>query len=81
MTNFNFISHFFVSGWNLRGLQCYQFFNIRHSWQKASELCKRYVYHYQAKNISLLRFLFLQKKSYYNFRILWPRHFHANHVH
>jgi len=29
-------------GWKLRGLHCYQFFNIRHSWLKASELCKRY---------------------------------------
>jgi hypothetical protein len=29
-------------GWKLRGLSCYQFFNIRHSWQKASDLCKRY---------------------------------------
>ena len=33
--------HFFFSGWKLRGLHCYQFFNIRHSWLKASELCKR----------------------------------------
>ena len=28
--------------WKLHGLTCYQFFDIRHSWQKASELCKRY---------------------------------------
>jgi len=28
--------------WKLKGLYCYQFFDIRHSWQKASELCKRY---------------------------------------
>jgi len=28
--------------WKLHGLNCYQFFSIRHSWQKASELCKRY---------------------------------------
>ena len=32
----------FISGWELHGLHCYQFFNVRHSWQKASELCKRY---------------------------------------
>lgn len=29
-------------GWKLRGLHCYQFFNIKHSWSKASELCQRY---------------------------------------
>jgi len=28
--------------WELQGIYCYQFFDIRHSWQKASELCKRY---------------------------------------
>ena len=28
--------------WKLHGLNCYQFFSIRHSWQQASELCKRY---------------------------------------
>ena len=39
--NFSTISSF--SGqWKLHGLNCYQFFSIRHSWQKASELCKRY---------------------------------------
>ena len=27
--------------WELHGINCYQFFDIRHSWQKASELCKR----------------------------------------
>ena len=32
----------YFSGWELHGLHCYQFFNVRHSWQKASELCKRY---------------------------------------
>ena len=32
----------FVSGWSLHGLHCYQFFNFKHSWNKASELCKRY---------------------------------------
>ena len=36
----NIIYYYFL-GWKLRGLHCYQFFNIRHSWQKASELCKR----------------------------------------
>lgn len=33
----------FVSGWDLRGLHCYKFFNIRHSWEKAAELCRRSV--------------------------------------
>ncbi|EZA50646.1 Sushi, von Willebrand factor type A, EGF and pentraxin domain-containing protein [Ooceraea biroi] len=31
-----------VSGWELRGIHCYKFFNIRHSWEKAAELCRRY---------------------------------------
>ncbi|CAG9863735.1 unnamed protein product [Phyllotreta striolata] len=30
------------TGWELRGLHCYKFFNIRHSWEKAAELCRRY---------------------------------------
>ncbi|KAH1029275.1 hypothetical protein HUJ05_002540 [Dendroctonus ponderosae] len=30
------------NGWELRGLYCYKFFNIRHSWEKAAELCRRY---------------------------------------
>ncbi|XP_028131495.1 sushi, von Willebrand factor type A, EGF and pentraxin domain-containing protein 1 isoform X2 [Diabrotica virgifera virgifera] len=30
------------AGWELRGLNCYKFFNIRHSWEKAAELCRRY---------------------------------------
>ncbi|ENN80781.1 hypothetical protein YQE_02790, partial [Dendroctonus ponderosae] len=29
------------NGWELRGLYCYKFFNIRHSWEKAAELCRR----------------------------------------
>ncbi|XP_052128948.1 sushi, von Willebrand factor type A, EGF and pentraxin domain-containing protein 1 [Frankliniella occidentalis] len=29
-------------GWELRGLHCYKFFTIRHSWEKAAELCRRY---------------------------------------
>nr|CAD7258136.1 unnamed protein product [Timema shepardi] len=27
--------------WELRGLHCYKFFSIRHSWEKAAELCRR----------------------------------------
>ncbi|XP_063243609.1 sushi, von Willebrand factor type A, EGF and pentraxin domain-containing protein 1 isoform X2 [Bacillus rossius redtenbacheri] len=30
------------NGWELRGLHCYKFFSIRHSWEKAAELCRRY---------------------------------------
>ncbi|XP_022825719.1 sushi, von Willebrand factor type A, EGF and pentraxin domain-containing protein 1 isoform X1 [Spodoptera litura] len=30
------------NGWELKGLHCYKFFNIRHSWEKAAELCRRY---------------------------------------
>ncbi|XP_045468348.1 sushi, von Willebrand factor type A, EGF and pentraxin domain-containing protein 1 isoform X2 [Harmonia axyridis] len=30
------------NGWELRGLHCYKYFNIRHSWEKAAELCRRY---------------------------------------
>ena len=33
------------SGWRLHGLHCYQFFNFKHSWNKASELCQRYGSH------------------------------------
>ena len=81
--------HFLFSGWNLRGLQCYQFFNIRHSWQKASELCKRYVYHYSMftffrQNISSKIFLVLAKKNHNEIfifsgkkRCLWPPYLHA----
>ncbi|XP_071520140.1 uncharacterized protein uif isoform X2 [Panulirus ornatus] len=28
--------------WVLRGQHCYRFFNIRHSWEKAAALCKRF---------------------------------------
>ena len=39
-----FLMIFLVLGqWELQGINCYQFFDIRHSWEKASELCKRYV--------------------------------------
>ena len=40
---FNFLWFFDVSGqWELgQGYNCYQFFDIKHSWEKASELCKR----------------------------------------
>nr|XP_022919679.1 sushi, von Willebrand factor type A, EGF and pentraxin domain-containing protein 1 isoform X1 [Onthophagus taurus] len=30
------------NGWELRGLYCYKFFNINHSWEKAADLCRRY---------------------------------------
>ncbi|XP_012280254.1 sushi, von Willebrand factor type A, EGF and pentraxin domain-containing protein 1 [Orussus abietinus] len=30
------------NGWELRGTHCYKFFNIRHSWEKAAEICRRY---------------------------------------
>ncbi|XP_055387901.1 uncharacterized protein LOC129616312 isoform X2 [Condylostylus longicornis] len=30
------------NGWELRGLYCYKYFNIKHSWEKAAELCRRY---------------------------------------
>nr|CAD7426810.1 unnamed protein product [Timema monikensis] len=29
-------------GWELRGLHCYKFFSIQHSWEKAAELCRRW---------------------------------------
>ncbi|CAL4150116.1 unnamed protein product [Meganyctiphanes norvegica] len=28
--------------WVLRGQNCYRFYNIRHSWEKAAQLCKRF---------------------------------------
>ncbi|XP_073822904.1 sushi, von Willebrand factor type A, EGF and pentraxin domain-containing protein uif isoform X2 [Musca autumnalis] len=30
------------NGWELRGLYCYKYFNIKHSWEKSAELCRRY---------------------------------------
>lgn len=30
------------NGWELRGLHCYKFFSIRHSWDNAAQLCNRY---------------------------------------
>ncbi|XP_059477749.1 uncharacterized protein LOC132198041 isoform X1 [Neocloeon triangulifer] len=33
------------NGWEMRGLHCYKFFSIRHSWQKAVEICRRYGSH------------------------------------
>ncbi|CAD6227295.1 GSCOCG00006083001-RA-CDS, partial [Cotesia congregata] len=30
------------NGWELKGIYCYKFFNIKHSWEKAAELCRRY---------------------------------------
>ncbi|XP_076318247.1 uncharacterized protein LOC143229580 isoform X1 [Tachypleus tridentatus] len=28
--------------WSQNGIHCYRFFNIRHSWNKAAEVCRRY---------------------------------------
>lgn len=33
---------FLFLGWELRGLSCYKYFSIKHSWEKAAELCRRY---------------------------------------
>jgi hypothetical protein len=33
--------YMFSGRWKLQGLYCYQFFDIKHSYQKASELCQR----------------------------------------
>ncbi|XP_073992974.1 sushi, von Willebrand factor type A, EGF and pentraxin domain-containing protein uif isoform X1 [Rhodnius prolixus] len=30
------------NGWELRGLHCYKFFSIKHSWESAAQLCNRY---------------------------------------
>ncbi|XP_055635764.1 uncharacterized protein LOC129775276 isoform X1 [Toxorhynchites rutilus septentrionalis] len=30
------------TGWELRGLSCYKYFSVKHSWEKSAELCKRY---------------------------------------
>uniref|UniRef100_A0A182Y3Y1 Notch n=1 Tax=Anopheles stephensi TaxID=30069 RepID=A0A182Y3Y1_ANOST len=30
------------NGWKLRGLHCYKYFNVKHSWEKSATLCKRY---------------------------------------
>lgn len=37
------INFLLLTGWELRGIHCYKFFNIKHSWEKAAELCRRYV--------------------------------------
>ncbi|CAG7724478.1 unnamed protein product [Allacma fusca] len=29
-------------GWELHGLHCYKYFSIRHSWERAAQLCQRY---------------------------------------
>lgn len=29
------------TGWELRDLSCYKYFGIKHSWEKAAELCRR----------------------------------------
>ena len=36
---------FFFSfiGWRLQGLHCYRFFEVQHSWERAADLCKRWV--------------------------------------
>lgn len=44
--NDDFMIHFFplkiiYVGWELRGLNCYKYFGIKHSWEKAAELCRR----------------------------------------
>jgi len=30
------------NGWEYHGLHCYKYFSIRHSWERASQLCQRY---------------------------------------
>ncbi|XP_072154980.1 uncharacterized protein uif isoform X2 [Bemisia tabaci] len=30
------------AGWELKGLHCYKFFTIKHSWESAAQLCNRY---------------------------------------
>ena len=34
---------FFFIGWRLQGLHCYRFFEVQHSWERAADLCKRWV--------------------------------------
>lgn len=31
-----------LSGWEYQGLNCYKYFNIKLSWEKAAELCRRW---------------------------------------
>jgi hypothetical protein len=34
---------FSFTGWRLQGLHCYRFFEVQHSWERAADLCKRWV--------------------------------------
>jgi len=33
--------YFLFSGWELHGLHCYKYFSVRHSWERAAQLCQR----------------------------------------
>lgn len=39
----NFVFAFPIAGWRLQGLHCYRFFEVQHSWERAADLCKRWV--------------------------------------
>lgn len=39
----NFVFVFPIAGWRLQGLHCYRFFEVQHSWERAADLCKRWV--------------------------------------
>jgi hypothetical protein len=45
-----YINYMFSGRWKLQGLYCYQFFDIKHSYQKASELCQRLEIHKFSKD-------------------------------
>ncbi|XP_058454733.1 uncharacterized protein LOC131432461 isoform X2 [Malaya genurostris] len=31
-----------VQGWDLKGINCFKYFSVKHSWEKSAELCRRY---------------------------------------
>lgn len=43
LTDLFFYSFDVQAGWEYQELNCYKYFNIKHSWEKAAELCRRWV--------------------------------------
>ena len=57
-------------GWRLQGLFCYKFFDVEHSWERAADLCKRWVQNF-------LFFLLLQGRPVVSVKgvhlVLYPK--------
>jgi hypothetical protein len=61
--NLKFFFSFILIGWRLQGLHCYRFFEVQHSWERAADLCKRWVPIYLFRNL-FLYFYFCQLEYY-----------------